>query len=611
MAQTTKTVAVTSPMLGLYFGIFAAGMASIVLVLLILEQLGIGETTLKGLMLAGPLALFVAVGAAAFSRAPADFFHAGRRVPAFFTGLGLATVALGGTGMIAIPGALLLIGFDAMAVLLGIVAGFVLTAVLIAPFLRKFGAPSVPAYLARRFDSRTTGIAGASVASAALLLLAMAELKVAMLAASWLSSLAPGATAVLLLLALAATLVPGGVHSLTWSGAAQAIAAFVALLVPATIAAIMITYLPLPQLSHGPILRTLARAEVQSGAAVLAAPLAFDLPGEGFWTLSARYATPFTHIGPFAFVLAALSVAAGIAASPALLPRAATTIGVYETRKSIGWTVFLVGTATLTFSAIAVFARDLLAVQLAGQPVSRLPDGFRALVDMGLAGIDGAPQRLSPQVALFRRDGAVVALPVLMGMPAVIVHLAVAGIVAAALAAASASLVQLAVVLADDIVMAQLPERPGFDRRIAATRIGLGILIAVVGWLAWAVPGDPLGLMLWALALSGAGLFPVLVLSIWWKRINGWGATAGMVTGVGVVLAAFLAHSLDMIGGAAMLAPVAGAPAAAIVAVAVSRLTAEPGRQILEMVRELRIPGGESIADREARRERQLRRKWV
>lgn len=598
----------SSPLLGLYFGILSAVLAAIVLVLVILEQLGMPDRTLGAAMLAGPVALFAAVGVIGFTRAPAEFFHAGRRVPAFFAGLVLAVVALGGTGFMALCGAVLLSGFDALSVLLGLVAGFVVMAVAVAPFMRKFGAPSLPTYLGQRFESAPVRILGASVAVGALLLLAIAELKAAALAAGWLAGLSPGAATALVVLVLAVTLLPGGVRSLTWSSSAQAIAAFAALLVPVAIVAVMVTYLPLPQVSHGPLLRAMARAETQGALVPLAPALAFELPGDALSTLSSRFATPFTSVGSIAFVLAALAVAAGIAASPVLLPRTKTTVSVYETRKAVGWTVFLVGATIMTFSAVAVFTRDLFGNTLAGLPIDRLPEGFRDLAEHGLVALDGAPQRISMQALQIRRDAALIALPTLFGLPTVLVHFVALGILAAALAAAGASLVQLAVVLADDVTQSLLGERPSLDRRMLAIRVALAGVLVIVGLVAWTHPGDPLTLLLWSLVLSGSGLFPVLVLSIWWKRINAAGALTAMGVGTGIALLAFVAQALDVLGGNAVLAATVAVPSAIVAAIVASHLTPAPDRHILEMVRDLRIPGGEAISDRETRREVRMRR---
>ena len=115
------------------------------------------------------------------------------------------------------------------------------------------------------------------------------------------------------------------------------------------------------------------------------------------------------------------------------------------------------------------------------------------------------------------------------------------------------------------------------------------------------VPADPLSLLLWGLALSGSAAFPVLVLSVWWKRINGFGALAGMIAGFGVAVLAILAGEAAWLGVPAALAAVFGVPAGFTVAIAASRMGKAPERHVLELVRDMRLPGGETIHDRETR----------
>jgi len=113
-----------------------------------------------------------------------------------------------------------------------------------------------------------------------------------------------------------------------------------------------------------------------------------------------------------------------------------------------------------------------------------------------------------------------------------------------------------------------------------------------------------LRLVLWALALAGSTLFPVLVLSIWWKRMNGFGALAGVLTGFTVTTFGILS---GLGQGAALdstMAAVLGLPAAAVAAIAVTLATPAPGRHVLEFVRDIRVPGGEILYDREMRTQR-------
>ena len=600
------------PLLGLYFGIFVASLAAVVLLLLIFEQLGVAEGRLRFALTAGSIALYAGVGAAAFTRDPGRYVLASRRIPSLLAGLALAITAIGGTGLVAVSGALFLAGFDALCVPMGVIAGLVAMAVLIAPYFRKMGAPSVPGFLGMRFDSQVVRLAAASVAAPPLLLLIVAEIKIALLAVSWLVDWPEGLTTVLLGLTLAITLVPGGVRSLAWSSAAQSMAALLAVLIPATIIAVMLTNLPLGQMSHGPVMRSLGRMELaQNLPASIATPLTFELPRQAPQPIAGRYATPFGSVGASAFVLALLSIMAGIAASPAHLGRSAVTPSVFETRKSIGWSVLIAGVVIMTLSANAVFFRDVLMNQLAGAAFDSLPAGLRALVDAGFATVDPTATKLTATSIAFRRDGTLLALPILMGFPLALVLVVAAGVLAAALAAAAASLTQLAVIIGEDVVIGLPGETPAPSQRMLAARLATVVLAGLGSWCASVATRDPMDLVLWSLVLSGSTFFPVLLLSIWWKRINVWGALAGMVTGFGVALVGLVLGVFDLTQFPEELASVFGIPFGLVAAVVASLLTPAPVRHVLETVRDVRIPGGETLHDRELRLQRQKRAQSV
>ena len=290
-----------------------------------------------------------------------DYFVCGRRVPAFFNGLVLAISALGGAGFLALTGAFFSVGFDALCLSLGFCAGFVFMGLLLAPFLRKFGAYTIPTYLARRFESQTLRVVSAAVLTVPLLLLLAAEARFAAYASAWLTGQSERLMAVAVVACVTATIIAGGMRSLTWSGSAKAIAALFALAVPATIVALMMSNLPLPQMTHGNVLRILTRTEGSRGLPIFLAPaLALDFPGEGLEPLAKRFIQSFGSVGSLAFTLMTLIAAAGIASSPSLLARPGSTPGVYELRKSMGWAVLVCGVVLLTLPAVAVFLRALL-----------------------------------------------------------------------------------------------------------------------------------------------------------------------------------------------------------------------------------------------------------
>ena len=601
-----------NPLLGIYFGIFVASLLAVVLLLLIFEQLGIPEGRLRSTLTLGSIGLYALIGIAAATSEPGQYFWALRRIPSLLAGLALAVTVIGGTGLVAVSGALFIAGFDALCVPMGLIAGLVAMAVLIAPYFRKLGAPSVPGFLGMRFDSPTVRLAAACAAAPPLLLMIVAELKIAILATSWLVDWPEGLTAALLVAALAVTLVPGGVRSLAWSSTAQSMAALLAVLIPATIIAVMMTNLPLGQMSHGPVLRALGRTELAQGLpAAIASALTFELPRQALQPIAGRFATPFGSVGSAAFVLAMLCIMAGIAASPGHLGRSAVTPSVYETRKCIGWSVLIAGVVIMTLSANAVYFRDVLMNQLSGATPGTLPAGFRALVEQGLAAVDPKATKLTAASFAFRRDGALLGLPILMGLPLALVLLVAAGVLAAALAAAASSLSQLAIIIGEDVVIGLPGETPVAAHRVLTARIATGVVAALGGWCAAIATRDPLDLVLWSLALSGSALFPVLVLSIWWKRINAWGALAGMAAGFGVALIGLIAGIFDLTRFPEELASVFGVPCGLAVAVVASLLTPAPGRHILEMVRDVRVPGGETLHDRELRLQRQKRAQSV
>jgi cation/acetate symporter len=140
--------------------------------------------------------------------------------------------------------------------------------------------------------------------------------------------------------------------------------------------------------------------------------------------------------------------------------------------------------------------------------------------------------------------------------------------------------------------------------RLIVSRLALGAAASVAGLIALMAPTDPLKLFLWAVALTGASTFPVLVLSIWWKRLNAFGAVAGVLTGFSVTVLAIIAGESGMTGTDGALAAAIGLPAGVVATIAVALATPGPQRTLLELLRDIRVPGGEILYDREMRIQR-------
>ena len=591
---------IVNPKLGAFFGIFTSAFAGLAILALIFEGLDVPLPMIRTFVLIGAFVLFSVIGLASFTQDQLDYFTSGRRVPDFYAGLGLAMTAFGATGLLGLTGSFFLVGFDALCLSIGGLAGFVVMAVLLAPFFRKFGAYTVPSYLGRRLDSRAVRLTSAGLLAVPMVLILAAELRMGAFAVSRLTETPPSTLISVLAVVLAVTLGAGGMRSLSWSGAAQGIACLIAVVVPVTVVAVLMTNLPLPQLSYGGVMKTVGRGEASLGLPIVLPPaLAFDLPGEGLQPIAKRFSDALGSVGPAAFVIAILTTMAGIASAPWLLPRVAATPGVYEARKSLGWATVIFGLIILTIAPAAVFLRAYLIEVFTAPGAARVPEWINELAALKAAAVDAKGAKLQLTDFLFSRDAVLFSLPVAGRLPAAAVEVTAAGVLAIAMAAAGSSLMALGNILAEDVVNGLSWEPPAEGLRLTAARLSLAVAALFGAAVAIIAPTDPMELLLWSLALSGSAAFPVLVLSIWWKRTNAFGALAGLVVGFSVAVLAILAGEGGWMGVDGALAGAFGIPAGLAAAIAVTLVTPHPSKHLFELVRDIRVPGGEILYDRE------------
>jgi cation/acetate symporter len=595
-----------NPRLGTYFSIFVSAFLSLAALLMILEELGYPEHWVRLGMVLAPIVLAGTIGLATHSPATEDYFVAGRRVPAFCNGLIIAVTALGGTGLLALTGLTFLIGVDALFISLGLYAGVVVAAVLLAPFLRKFGAYTIPSYLGLRFESRSLRLMSAVVLSIVALLIVVAEMRVG---AIFVKSFMRVDRSVLIwpvVIAMVVTILPGGIRSLSWSNTAWGLVAIIALLFPVGILSVIYTNLPLPQITYANVLAEVTRLEAVNRLSYAPADaLSFVIPGLGTRPMLKPYLLPFGSIGWASFLIASVCIMFGTAASPALLMRSGTSPDVLTTRKAMGWAAFILGVMLLTIPAIAVFTRHALFLDVIGRTPDTVPAWFAALVNAGRASLEPIGNVVALESVRVRRDTVLLILPSAAGMPTVVVAIATAGVIAAVCAAASSTLATLANMLSEDIVLRQSASTTPSPARILSARIALAASALMLGGISLRWTIDPLKPFLWGLSIAASAVFPVLVMSIWWKRVTKIGAVAGMVAGTLIALLAIardeLIDGVAWFGIDGMLAGAFGAPAAVIVSVAVSLLTPRPSKRQIELVRDMRVPGGETIHDRMVR----------
>lgn len=605
MALSSSPQYLVNPRLGAYFGIFSALFVAVFVLGLILAELGAPEGPLRLAAVIAPLVLYAGLGAASVTNRAGDFFGSGRRVPAVYNGAVLAISAAGGVGVVCGTGLIYLHGFDAWAILTGVTAGFVLMAVLFAPYIRKFGAYTLPSFLGRRLDSRFVRVAAAATAAVPILLILIAELRLGV----WIARELTGMQERVLLAGLVTTVicctVLGGMRANTWSGTAQLIACLGALVVLAGVVGIVMTNFPVAQLSYGPVLRSIGR--IETGLAISdaqVAPWAFRIAANELAAPIGQMAEPFSSIGAASFVLTTLTVMAGTAAAPWLLPRCTTPPGVHAARKSIGWAVFFAGAIFVTLSAAAVFFRDTLLTTLVGSAPDALPLWFQRMVSDGTAAVTSSVPALPASAFEIHRDAVLFALPAAMGFSEVLTFLVFAGALAAVLAATANAALGLGLMLTEDVFgglrWAAIPD----GLRIAIARVSIVAVLLFAAVAAQVLATDPLQLVLWAIGLSASTAFPVTLLCIWEKRLTPFSAILGLASGFGAGVFGIVALSPLMPSMAQPAFAAIGLPVALVVMLAANRITGSPSRAALEFARDMRIPGGETIYDREARLQR-------
>jgi cation/acetate symporter len=506
-------------------GIFAIGLG-------IAELAGMPAPRIGAVMLFGSLAAYGLI--AWLSRqAAADRFHvAGRGLTPFYLGLAGSADWLGAVFLVGVPALVYAQGSIGLAIVLGGGAGYVLAISLLAACLSRSRQLTVPAFLARRYESEA--VRRLAAAALAIVGIGFAVAQIAALATLGTRLFGLDARLVygVVLIAILLCALPGGAETSLRAQVVQAMVALAGFLVPVVVLSARFTGAPLPQAMYGPVVQ---RVELMEAGAGVPAGLA-------------------TLADPWVFVGIAACVAFGIAMLPQVLSRHLALPDARIARRVAGWSLLLVALALTAAPAYAAFVKSEVLANILGQPISALPNwvatwsgnglaavgicddtdvGSRLSLCAGVAGdgnglIDAAEFRL-------RTEALVLITPAIADLSVVVTALAATGFVAAGLAAAGSALTAAASVLAAD-----LARRPA---SVVAMRVAIVAVVAVAGGLAVALEIDGVRLALSVLALGACGLFPVLALGIWSYRFGAAAALAGMLAG-------FLFCLVMLVGGA-------------------------------------------------------------
>lgn len=558
--------------LGRIYGIYTGGFAAFVILVALLEQMGVPNQVLGYMFVGFTILVYAFIGIVSRTVQVSEYYVAGRKVPALYNGMATGADWMSGASFVGMAGSLFLLGYDGLAFVLGWTGGYVLVAVLVAPFLRKFGAYTVPDFLAARYGGNTARMLGVVVLIACSFTYVVAQIFATGLIAQRFLGMDFVVAVYVGLLGILVCSMLGGMRAVTWTQVAQYIVLIVAYLIPVIILSTQKFGLPIPQLSYGAALDQIAQLEqsfIQNGLAPASQKL---------------HAAPFTSYSPANYFALILCLMVGTASLPHVLMRYFTTPSVREARKSVAWSLFFIFLLYFTAPAYAAFSKLEVYSTVIGRDLDAVRPWLLTYGNLGLVkicGVDastidaikaacakiaGHPGVIRLQDFAINTDVVVLSTPEIAGMPYVIAGLVAAGGLAAALSTADGLLLAIANALSHDIYYKMIDPNAPTKRRLIVSRVLLVVVALAAAWTASKRPADILAMVSWAFSLAAAGLFPALVLGIWDKRTNKAGAIAGIVAGFGlclfylVVTRYFPGFGVAYAGMTSLLNPVSGAP---------------------------------------------------
>jgi cation/acetate symporter len=558
--------------LGRIYAIYTGGFFGFIILVGILEQLGVPNQYLGYMFMGLTILVYAFIGVVTRTSEVGEYYVAGRKVPAFYNGMATGADWMSAASFIGMAGTLFLLGYDGLAFVLGWTGGYVLVAVLIAPFLRKFGAYTVPDFLAARYGGNTARLCGVLVLMACSFTYVVAQIfGTGLIAQRFLGMNFELACFVGLAGILVCSML-GGMKAVTWTQVAQYIVLIVAYLIPVVWMSADRFGLPIPQLTYGQALQqisTLEQSFIKNGLA----PATMKI-----------HDAPFTSYSPANYFWLIFCLMVGTASLPHVLMRYFTTPSVKDARLSVAWSLLFIFILYFTAPAYAAFSKLEVYSTLIGKPLADMPQwvfnwGKLGLVTIcgkaasSVADITAACQAVAGHAGVLRwqdfninTDVVVISTPEIAGLPYVITGLVAAGGLAAALSTADGLLLALANALSHDIYYKIINPNAPTKQRLIISRILLVVVAVLAAWTASTRPTDIVAMVAWAFSLAAGGLFPALVLGVWWKRATGPGAVAGILAGFGVtlfylVITRYYPHvGVNYFGMTSLLNPITGAP---------------------------------------------------
>lgn len=527
------------------------------------------------------------------------FYVAGRDIPAIVNGAATAADWMSAASFISMAGLIAFLGYDGTVYLMGWTGGYVLLALLLAPYLRKFGRFTVPDFIGDRYYSKwARAVAAIATIFISLVYVAGQMRGVGIVFSRYLQvDLVIGVLIGMVIVAFFSAI--GGMKGITWTQAMQYTVLIIAYLIPAVAIAYILTGNPIPQLAltFTNFAKRLSAVQIELGLR--------------------EYLAPFQNISKINVFAVTLALMVGTAGLPHVIIRFYTVPSVRAARYSAAWALLFIVILYTAAPAIGVFAKYNLINSLQGKSFTevRQIDWVSKWESTGLLQFDeskGSTVNFSGDDAInnisIDRDIIVLSTPEVAQLAPFVIALVAAGGLAAALSTASGLLLAMSSAVSHDLYYRIFKTKATERQRLKVARISILFSVCVAGYFGINPPGFVGEVVAFAFGLAAASLFPVILMGIFNERMNKEGAVSGILTGlIFTTVMIVLMRSVPILGTKAPIIEsffginaqgigVVGMVLNFIVANTVSKFTPPPPQDIQELVRNIRIPHGEGQA---------------
>ncbi|KRO90291.1 MAG: sodium:solute symporter [Cryomorphaceae bacterium BACL29 MAG-121220-bin8] len=535
------------------------------------------------------------IGIAIWSKAGStkEFYVAGSGVSPIANGMATAADWMSAASFISMAGLISFMGYDGSVYLMGWTGGYVLLALLLAPYLRKFGKFTVPDFIGDRYYSDTARVVAVFCALIISFTYVAGQMRGVGLVFSRYLEVDINTGVIIGMAIVLFYAVLGGMKGITYTQVAQYCVLIFAFMVPAIFISIQMTGNPIPQIGFG--------SQGTDGIYLLDKldSLSRELGFHEYTSGSKSKLDVF-------FITAALMV--GTAGLPHVIVRFFTVQKVSDARKSAGWALLFIAILYTTAPAIAVFARINLIETVSEKRYDELPGWFDNWEKTGLLTFDdknkdGLVQYVAdPQLneLIIDRDIMVMANPEIAELPNWVIALLAAGALAAALSTAAGLLLVISASVSHDLIKKIIKPDVSEKGELIAARVSAFFAVLLAGYFGINPPGFVAATVALAFGLAAASFFPAIVMGIFYKRMNKEGAVSGMIVGLFLMLFYMTKFKFGWFGGGtsdewwfgvspegfgtfAMLANF-------IVSITICQFTVAPPKEIQELVENIRIP---------------------